>query len=141
MEECIINIMCVGATKGTYRRNIKMIVNHDYIKQCNISPKKIFWLIILENIVYFLFNRLLHAFIHLNTRISAVLCVHVASSVFFCLTIRRPLRNFAITHLILGLHYCALTNDFSHEIVSHRAAKKKNLIRGQCLAVKGGIKI
>ena len=28
--------MCVGATKGTYRRDIKMIVNHDYIKQCII---------------------------------------------------------------------------------------------------------
>ena len=28
--------MCVGATKGTYCRDIKMIVNHDYIKQCNI---------------------------------------------------------------------------------------------------------
>ena len=30
--------------------------------------------------------------------------------------------------------------DFSHKIVLHRAAKK-NLIRGQSLAVKGGIKI
>ena len=47
--------MCVGATKGTYRRDIKMIVNHDYIKQCNIFAKK-FWLIILANIVYFPFN-------------------------------------------------------------------------------------
>ena len=43
--------MCVGATKGTYRRDIKMIVNNDYIKQCIISE--------------------------------TVLCVHVASSVFF----------------------------------------------------------
>ena len=34
--------MCVGATKGTYRRDIKMIVNHDYIKQCIIFVKKIF---------------------------------------------------------------------------------------------------
>ena len=34
--------MCVGATKGTYRRDIKMIVNHDYIKQCICSPK-ILW--------------------------------------------------------------------------------------------------
>ena len=33
--------MCVGATKGTYRRDIKMIVNHDYIKQCIIFAKKI----------------------------------------------------------------------------------------------------
>ena len=32
--------MCVGATKGTYRRDIKMIVNHDYIKQCIIFAKK-----------------------------------------------------------------------------------------------------
>ena len=31
--------MCVGATKGTYRRDIKMIVNHDYIKQCIIVVK------------------------------------------------------------------------------------------------------
>ena len=34
--------MCVGASKGTYRRDIKMIVNHDYIKQCIIFAKK-FW--------------------------------------------------------------------------------------------------
>ena len=32
-----------GATKGTYRRDIKMIVNHDYIKQCIIFAKKIFY--------------------------------------------------------------------------------------------------
>ena len=32
----IIAKMCVGATKGTYRRDIKIIVNHDYIKQCII---------------------------------------------------------------------------------------------------------
>ena len=31
--------MCVGATKGTYRRDIKIIVNHDYIKQCIIFAK------------------------------------------------------------------------------------------------------
>ena len=31
--------MCVGATKGTYRRDIKMIVNHDYIKHCIIFAK------------------------------------------------------------------------------------------------------
>ena len=29
-------LMCVGPTKGTYRRDIKMIVNHDYMKQCTI---------------------------------------------------------------------------------------------------------
>ena len=34
--------MCVGATKGTYRRDIKMIVNHDYIKQCIIFAKIFF---------------------------------------------------------------------------------------------------
>ena len=34
--------MCVGATKGTYRRDIKMIVNHDYIKQCIIFAKNFF---------------------------------------------------------------------------------------------------
>ena len=31
--------MCVGPTKATYRRDIKMIVNHDYIKQCIIFAK------------------------------------------------------------------------------------------------------
>ena len=36
------NQMCVGATKGTYRRDIKMIVNHDYIKQCIIFAKNFF---------------------------------------------------------------------------------------------------
>ena len=34
--------MCVGPTKGTYRRDIKMIVNHDYIKQCIIFAKNFF---------------------------------------------------------------------------------------------------
>ena len=34
--------MCVGPTKGTYRRDIKMIVNHDYIKQCIIFAKFFF---------------------------------------------------------------------------------------------------
>ena len=33
--------MCVGATKGTFRRDIKMIVNHDYMKQCIIFTKQI----------------------------------------------------------------------------------------------------
>ena len=32
--------MCVGATKGTFRRDIKIIVNLDYIKQCIIITKK-----------------------------------------------------------------------------------------------------
>ena len=31
--------MCVGATKGTFRRDIEMIVNHDYIKQCMFAKK------------------------------------------------------------------------------------------------------
>ena len=31
--------MCVGSTEGTYRRDINMIVNHDYIKQCIIFAK------------------------------------------------------------------------------------------------------
>ena len=47
--------MCVGATNGTFRRDIKMIVNHDYIKQCIIFAKKN-GLITLANIVYFPFN-------------------------------------------------------------------------------------
>ena len=34
--------MCVGATKGTCRRDIKIIVNHDYIKQCIIFTKIFF---------------------------------------------------------------------------------------------------
>ena len=34
--------MCVGATKETFCRDIKMIVNHDYIKQCVIFSKKNF---------------------------------------------------------------------------------------------------
>ena len=34
--------MSVGAMKGTFRRDIKMIVNHDYIKQCIIFAKKFF---------------------------------------------------------------------------------------------------
>ena len=32
--------MCVGATKGTFRRDIKIILNHDNIKQCIIFAKK-----------------------------------------------------------------------------------------------------
>ena len=34
-----LHIMCVGSTKGTFRRDIKMIVNHDYIEQCIILQK------------------------------------------------------------------------------------------------------
>ena len=49
----LIEHMCVGATKGTYRRDIKMIANHDYIKQCTVKK---FGLIILANIVYLPFN-------------------------------------------------------------------------------------
>ena len=45
-QEAIVKVdktyMCVGSTKGTYRRDIKMIVNHDYIKQCIIFAKKFF---------------------------------------------------------------------------------------------------
>ena len=37
-----VRYMCVGATKGTFRRDIKMIVNHDYIKQCIIFTKNNF---------------------------------------------------------------------------------------------------
>ena len=40
-QQCI-TYMCVGATKGTYRSDIKMIVNHDYIKQCIIFTKNFF---------------------------------------------------------------------------------------------------
>ena len=64
--------MCVGATKGTYRRDSKMIVNHDYIKQCIIFAKK------------FLADYTSKCLLSIQlTPISAVLCVHVASSVFF----------------------------------------------------------
>ena len=78
--------VCVGATKETLRRDTKVIVNHDYIKQCIIFANNFFgWLLILTNIVYFRFpfNWLLFAFIHLNTPISDVLRMLVASSVFF----------------------------------------------------------
>ena len=34
--------LCVSATKGTFRRDIKMIVNVDYIKQGIICAKKFF---------------------------------------------------------------------------------------------------
>ena len=34
--------MCVGATKGTFRGDIEMIVYHDYIKHCIIVAPKIF---------------------------------------------------------------------------------------------------
>ena len=67
----------------------------------------------------------------------------------FCLTLydpggggellKPPLQNFAITHLILGLHYCALVT-FSIKLF-YTVLRKKILIRGQGLAVKGGIKI
>ena len=49
--------MCVVGTKGSFRRDIKMIVNHDYIKQCIIFAKKILAdYSILANIAYFPFN-------------------------------------------------------------------------------------
>ena len=49
---------------------------HNFCQNC-------FRLIILANIVYFPLNKVLHAFIDLSTQISDVLCVHVASPVFF----------------------------------------------------------
>ena len=52
---------------------------------------------------------------------------------------KASLRHFALTHLILELHYCALVT-FPQKIVLNRLAKKL-LIRGQGLAVKGGLKI
>ena len=42
LSNSIKHYMCVGPTKGTYRRDIKMIVNHDYIKQCIIFAKIFF---------------------------------------------------------------------------------------------------
>ena len=48
------------------------------------------------------------------------------------------LRNFALTHLILELHYCAL-GTFPKKIVLHRVAKK-SLIGAQGLAVMGVLK-
>ena len=72
---CSIAYMCVGATKGTYRRDIKMIVNHDYIKQCTIFTKKI--------LAYFTSKYCLLSTQLTSAPISAVLCVHVASSVYF----------------------------------------------------------
>ena len=74
--------MCVGATKGTYRRDIKMIVNHDYIKQCIIFAK-IFLADYTSKYCLLSIQLTSACIIHLNTPISAVLCVHVPSSVFF----------------------------------------------------------
>ena len=47
-----------------------------------------------------------------------------------------PLRNFAITHLILGLHFCALVT--LPIKLFHTRAAKQILIKCQGLAVKGG---
>ena len=40
----VINYLCVGATKGAFCKDIKMIINRDYIKP------------FITDIVYFLFN-------------------------------------------------------------------------------------
>ena len=53
--------------------------------------------------------------------------------------LKPPLQNFAITHLILGLHHFAFVT-FPIKLF-YTVLRKKNLIRGQSLAVKGGIKI
>ena len=76
--------------------------------------------------------RSMHAFIHLNTPISAVLCVHVASSVFFCLI--NPIRSGVGAFKAAPPNFCyhafnsgaalLCVGDFFHEIVLHRAAKK-----------------
>ena len=107
--------MCVGATKGTYRRDIKMIVNHDYIKQCIIFAKKKkladytskYCLLSIQ-----LTSACIYTPQHTNFGCFVRACCYIR---IFCLTLydsagllKPPLRNFAITHLILGLHYCAL---------------------------------
>ena len=103
--------MCVGATKGTFRRDIKMIVNHDYMKQCIIFVNK--FLADYTSKYCLLFIQLTSAsFIHLNTPISDVLCVHVASSVFFAkpYTIRGKLLNLSNFICISYKYFVILIN-------------------------------
>ena len=72
--------MCGGAPKGTFRRDIKMIINHDYIKQCIIFAK--FFLADCTSEYCLLSIQLTFACIsYTDTPISDVL--RVASSVFF----------------------------------------------------------
>ena len=74
--------MCVGATKGTLRRDIKMIVNHDYIKQCIIFAHKC--LAVYTSKYCSLSIQLTSACIYtLQHTDFGCLCVRVASSIFF----------------------------------------------------------
>ena len=131
--------MCVGPTKGTYRRDIKMIVNHDYA----LFLQKKIWADYTSK--YCLLSIQLTSacppkptqalFDYTSTHQFRLFCV----CMLLVPLLKPPLRNFAITHLILGLHYCALVT-FSIKLF-YTVLQKNNLIRGQGLAVKGGIKI
>ena len=105
---------------------------------------KIFLLIILENI-FLLFIQLTSACIYTPQHQFQKFCVCMLLVPYFSLypirsggLLKPPLRNFAITHLILELHYCALVT-FPQKLFYIVWLKK--LIRGQGLAVKGGLKI
>ena len=74
--------MCGGAPKGTFRRDIKMIVNHDYIKQCIIFAK-IFLADYTSEYCLLSIQLTFACILYTDTPISDVLRVHVASSVFF----------------------------------------------------------
>ena len=102
--------MCVGATKGTFRKDIKTIVNHDYIKQCIIFAKNFLGVITLANLSIQLTSACIYTPQHINFR-----CFVCACCLFriFRLTLYDPerafnafpLRNFALTHLIQELQY------------------------------------
>ena len=134
--------MCVGPTKGTYRRDIKMLVNHDYIKQCIIFANKFFgWLY--QQILFTFHSTDFCTHLYTSTHQFRLFCVCMLLVPYFLLNppytlLKPPLRSFAITYLIIGLHYCAMVT-FPIKLF-HTVLRKTNLIRGQVLAVKGGIK-
>ena len=118
--------MCVGATKGTYRRDIKMIVNHDYIKYALFSEK--IFLTDYTSKYCLLSIQLTFACIYTpqHTNFGCFVCVHVASSVFFCLTLyafKAASPKFCHHAFSSGATLLCVGN-FSHKIVLHRAAKK-----------------
>ena len=107
--------------------------------------QKIFWLIILENIVYFPFNDFC---MHLYTLTYQfrLFCECMLLVPYFLLNSIRSGGAFKAAPLKFCHHAfnsgatLLCVDDFSHKIVLHRAAKKK-LIGGSRFSRKGGIKI
>ena len=111
---CIRDYMCVNATKGTYRRDIKMIVNHDYIYYY----------------IYIIIIYILCMHLYTSTHQFRLFCECMFLVPYFLPNTIRSGRAFKAAppkfcyHTFNSGATLLCVGDFSHKIVLHRAAKK-----------------